>query len=233
LSLAPEHFSLYALTIEHGTPLGHWADRGLIPAPDPDLAAEMYELAGEKLSDAGYFQYEISNWAKTNSEFRMQNMDLKPRIFYSEIENPPFACRHNLQYWRNWPYLGFGAGAHGFAGGVRTSNVLAPGSYIKRLDNHVRLLEFPRTPATVSVKNINLPTEMGETMMMGLRLTREGVSRAAFSARFDQDLRTIYGAQIEKLMDWGLLEWAGQENDNLRLTKRGYLLGNQVFSEFV
>jgi len=231
LSLAPDHFSLYALTIEHGTPLGHWADQGLIPIPDPDLAAEMYELAAEKLSDAGYLQYEISNWAKTKS--RIPNLVPNHHAFHLDIENPSFVCQHNLQYWRNRPYFGFGAGAHGYVGGVRTSNVLAPGSYIKRLDKPMHSMQFPRTPATVSIRNIDLSTEMGETMMMGLRLTREGISRTAFRRRFNQDLQTIYGAQIKKLIDWGLLEWAGQENDSLRLTKRGYLLGNQVFSEFV
>ena len=97
LALAPEHFSLYALTLEHGTPLGSWAARGLIPEPDPDRAADMYELATEMLAQAGYAQYEISNWARENHE-----------------------CRHNVQYWRNQPYLGLGAGAHGFVNGMRT-----------------------------------------------------------------------------------------------------------------
>jgi len=228
LSLDSEHFSLYALTIEHGTPLGHWSERGLIPIPDPDLVAEMYELACEKLFAAGYLQYEISNWAKWDAEGKMVNS-----VSELGIENPKFSCRHNLQYWRNQPYFGFGAGAHGFVQGVRTSNVLAPGSYIKRLVQSSGQLEFPRTTATVSLRYIDLTTEMDETMMMGLRLTREGVSKTAFQTRFDQDLGTIYSVQIEKFIDWGLLEWAGPENNNLRLTRRGYLLGNQVFSEFV
>jgi oxygen-independent coproporphyrinogen III oxidase len=226
LSLAPEHFSLYALTIEHGTPLGHWAERGLIPVPDPDLAAEMYELAGEKLIAAGYKQYEISNWAKADPKLGRVRAE-------STIENPSFACRHNLQYWRNRPYFGFGAGAHGFVGGVRTANVLAPGSYLKCFAEPESALDFPRTPATVSVQNIDLATEMGETMMMGLRLTLEGVSRTAFQVRFDQGLNTVYRAQIEKYISWGLLEWAGVGDEILRLTRQGYLLGNQVFSEFV
>jgi len=228
LALSPEHFSLYALTIEHGTPLGRQAVLGLIPEPDPDLAAEMYELAGERLAETGYLQYEISNWAKGKIEEGMQNADI-----LSAPRSPQLACRHNLQYWRNQPYFGFGAGAHGFVGGFRTVNVLAPGSYIRRIHQAATHLTFPRTPATVSAQPIDLQTEMNETMMMGLRLTQTGVSRAAFQARFNQDLNSVFGEQIEKLIEWDLLEWSGLENDILRLTPHGYLLGNQVFCEFV
>ena len=113
ISLNPEHFSLYALTIEHGTPMGSWVNRGLLSEPDQDLAAEMYELAGDRLVSAGYEQYEISNWARQDTDGNL------------------LACQHNLQYWRNLPYLGCGAGAHGFAGRKRTENELDPGQYIQ------------------------------------------------------------------------------------------------------
>ncbi len=63
LGLHPDHISAYALTLEHGTPFGRWTARGLLPLPDPDLAAEMYEWASEAFDAAGYLQYEISNWA--------------------------------------------------------------------------------------------------------------------------------------------------------------------------
>ena len=228
LALSPEHFSLYALTIEHGTPLGRQAALGLIRAPDPDLAAEMYDLAGERLAEAGFMQYEISNWAQGKVESGMRNAET-----LSTPHSAHLACRHNLQYWCNRPYFGFGAGAHGFVGGFRTVNVLAPGSYIRRLQKATTPLSFPRTPATVSAQPIDRQTEMNETMMMGLRLTQTGVSRAAFKARFDQDMNSIFGEQIKKLIEWDLLEWAGLENDILRLTPHGYLLGNQVFREFV
>ena len=218
LNLAPEHFSLYALTLEQGTPMQNWADRGLIPEPDPDVAAEMYDLACDKLAATGYAQYEISNWARENGAAR---------------KNLKWACRHNLQYWRNQPYFGFGAGAHGFVDGFRTSTVLAPNAYIKTMLEATDFPNFPRTPATIDTQPIDRQTEMSETMMMGLDLTREGVSRSNFQTRFDQDFKEIFGSQIEKLVSWDLLEWAGVENDLLRLTPRGRLLGNQVFSEFI
>lgn len=209
LMLRPEHFSLYALTLEHGTPLAHWVSRGLLPAPDADLAADMYVWADERLKEEGYTQYEISNWAR-----------------------PGRACRHNLQYWRNQPYLGLGAGAHGYAAGVRTVNVLTPAGYIRRLGADALPLAFPRTPATVEVRRLSPIDEMAETMMMGLRLTREGVSRAAFARRFGHDMLAVYGAVIRRLVAQGLLVWS-EDGDRLRLTARGRLLGNWVFREFV
>lgn len=216
LELHPEHFSLYALTIEHGTPFGQWAERGLISMPDPDMAAEMYEWASEQMGNNGYAQYEISNWGK-------------------------LPCTHNLQYWRNLPYLGFGAGAHGYAGGKRTANVLSPASYIHRmrnltehaLNNPENSPKFPATPATQDLQPIDRSTEMGETMMVGLRLVQEGVSAQAFAQRFGQDLHQVYGKEIERLVSLGLLEWSGDEKDILRLTSRGRLLGNQVFMQFI
>jgi len=232
LKLEPEHFSLYALTIEEGTRMHHWAERGLIPIPNPDLAAEMYELAVEMLSASGYVQYEISNWAQSISDPRMGKTELGT-CDNSQSSALVWRCRHNLQYWRNQPYFGFGAGAHGFAGGVRTSNVLTPEMYIQRLGQPATLSEFPRTPATIHVQSIDPQTEMNETMMMGLRLTCEGVSRARFQARFHQDMTDVFGAQIEKLVSWGLLRWIGSDEDILCLTPRGRLLGNRVFREFI
>jgi len=220
LGLHPQHVSLYALSVEHGTPLSHWVGRGLLSDPDPDLQADMYEWASERLDRAGYAQYEISNWG-----YRNRNDDI-------------LACQHNLQYWRNKSYIGFGAGAHGFASRVRTANVLAPGTYIQRLtqapDGSTRPeLPFPRTPATQAFQPVDQQTEIGETMMMGLRLTREGVTRPTFMERFGLDLEEHFRKEIVELVAYGLLEWAGEGNEILRLTPRGRLLGNQVFMRFI
>lgn len=210
LGLKPEHLSLYALTVEHGTPFQHWTARGLVPLPDDDLAADMYEWAGERLAQAGFAQYEISNWATRRGETLL-------------------SCRHNLQYWRNQPYLGFGAGAHGYAGGYRTANVLGIRAYIERCQDETPR-EFPLGPALANAQPVDEHTAMGETMMVGLRLTEEGVSDADFARHFGKDLRAVYPKQIEMLSSQGLLEWF---DDRLRLTKRGHLLGNRVFREFI
>jgi oxygen-independent coproporphyrinogen III oxidase len=221
VDLAPEHLSLYALTIEHGTPFGRWAARGLLPIPDPDLAADMYEWASETLAGQGYGQYEISNWSK-----------------------PGFQCRHNLQYWRNQPYLGFGAGAHGGANGLRISNVLRIKTYIEHLspDHLISTLGFPLSPATVSQTRLIPHVEMQETLMLGFRLTEAGVSAKKFHARFGKNLMDVFGKEIDELIGLGLLEWVPVsgpspankgEGVRVRLTRRGRLLGNQVFMRFV
>ena len=224
LALHPEHLSLYALSLESGTPFGCWAARGLISTPDPDLSAEMYEWSSELLVGSGYAQYEISNWAKLSAGEQI-----------SATNSPAFACRHNLQYWRNLPYLGFGAGAHGYAAGARTANLLSPSAYIKQLGTIPEVKPpFPFSPANETSTSIDPQTEIGETMMMGLRLTREGISEEVFYNRFHTNLAEIFPEQIDRLIQWDLLEWASSHSRRvLRLTGRGRLLGNRVFAEFI
>jgi oxygen-independent coproporphyrinogen-3 oxidase len=210
--LAPDHISMYALTLEHGTPFGRWAARGLLPIPDPDLAAEMYEWAEEFLTSLGYIQYEISNWAFPGQE-----------------------SRHNLQYWRNLPYFGFGAGAHGSIDGIRYSNVLRIKTYIERLaltDNNPRpaSLPYPLSPAAVNHKRSPAHEAMQETMMLGLRLVHEGVSESAFRARFGLGIAEAFPQEVAELLRLNLLEW---QNNALRLTPHARLIGNQVFMRFV
>jgi len=230
LDLHPEHISSYALTLEHGTPFGRWASKGLLPLPDPDLAAEMYEWASETLEANGYVQYEISNWAMNGQKSKVEGqrgiLDVRPLT-------PAFACRHNLQYWRSLPYLAFGAGAHGYANGYRYSNVLRIKTYIERLanpDSRISNIEFPLSPATVNHHKQTLADEMSEYMLNNLRLVEAGVSDADFKSRFGRSLMDVYAAQIEELTRFGLLEWRGKAT---RLTQRGRLLGNQVFLRFV
>jgi oxygen-independent coproporphyrinogen III oxidase len=214
LALGPEHLSLYSLTVEHGTPFQHWTERGLIPASDPDLAADMYDLAEERLGGAGFKHYEISNWAR-----------LRPG-------GGDFACLHNLQYWRNQPYLGLGAGAHGYAGGYRTADVLGISAYIERMRDGAPQ-PFPATPATASLTPIDTGTDIEETMMVGLRLLEEGVSASDFQKRYGKRLADVYPQEIDRLARLGLLEWVGDMQDILRLTGKGHLLGNRVFMEFI
>lgn len=210
LKLNPEHLSLYALSVEQGTMMQRWLDRGLLNEIDPDLAADMYEWAGDRLEAAGFEQYEISNWARREHEGIL-------------------ACRHNLQYWRNHPYIGLGAGAHGYAGGLRIANETSIMGYIDMINNGIRR-EFPRSPATISEEFIDQKNEIAETMMMGLRLTSEGVSAIEFEKRFVKNLLQVYPKEIGELTRLRLLEWAG---DALRITKKGRILGNQVFMRFV
>jgi len=216
LALGPEHISCYALSLEHGTPMRAWVYRGLLPMPDPDLAAEMYEWASETLEANGYEQYEISNWARKDSSSKIQD------------SNPQLACRHNLQYWRNLPYLGFGAGAHGYADGYRYSDVLAPTAYIERMKGEPE--PFPFSPAMREKIPVTRADEMGEMMMMGLRLVKEGVRDADFRGRFGVGLEERYAKELQMLTAKQLIDWDGER---VRLTHGGRLLGNMVFREFV
>ena len=154
-----------------------------------------------------YQQYEISNWSKSD-----------------------YQCQHNLQYWRNQDYIGLGAGAHGFTNGYRYSNVLLPERYTELLKSDKFYGNFPHTPAVAKSVKVNQETEIADTLMIGLRLTQEGIGLEEFSKRFDIDMVTTYEAQIQKFSNFGLLEII---NDRLRLTEKGYFLSNAVIREFI
>lgn len=215
LDLEPDHISLYALSLEFGTPMHAWVGRGLLPGPDPDLAADMYTWACEVLEDAGFVHYEISNWARRRSP--------------SDGGRSDAACRHNLQYWRNLPYLGFGAGAHGCAGGRRYANVRSPRAYIRRVSQGIDF-DYPVSPAGVEQRRIPSAVEKNETMMLGLRLLDEGVDEAVFAARFGIGVREAFASPLARLERDGLIR---REDGRVRLTERAYFIANQVFCMFV
>jgi oxygen-independent coproporphyrinogen-3 oxidase len=230
VDLRPEHISAYALTLEHGTLFGRWSAKGLLPDPDPDLAADMYEWAGDFLESNGYVQYEISNWAKSNLEFNIQNSE--------------FMCRHNLQYWRSLPYLGLGAGAHGYANGYRYSNFLRIKTYIERLtaNRQPPTANFPLTPAAVHRHKQTLRDDMSEYMLNNLRLVQTGVLESDFQSRFGRGLSEVYPTEIEELIRLRLLERVAIGSPDhtpsnmqyaIRLTHSARLVANQVFIRFV
>ena len=111
VSTEPEHLSLYLLEIHEGTPLADQIFNGRRRVPDEELAAEMYELMIDRLVDAGYEQYEISNFAKSG-----------------------FESRHNTKYWRLDPVFGFGVSAHSFDGQQRYSNARDTADYVRRIE---------------------------------------------------------------------------------------------------
>ena len=215
--LRPPHISLYALTLEGGTPMEHSVSQGSLPTPDPDLAADMYALAEQQLDALGYRHYEISNWAA----------DGKLGL-------------HNIVYWRNEPYLGVGPGAHSSLADHRFSNLKPPREYIKRLQDHsgsLILLEgtaedaqaaIQSIPVVDTVEFIDRRLEMAETMMLGLRLDT-GVSVPAFEARFGASPIEAYREELNELLPTGLIEVA---DGSIRLTDRGRFLSNEVFVRF-
>lgn len=224
LALAPDHLSLYALTIEEGTPLGRRLEEGRVREPDPDTAADQYEAASEVLDAAGFRNYEISNWARPGQE-----------------------CRHNLTYWRNMPYLGLGAGAHSCFGGFRFSNVLLPGEYIRRVEAGTRAgspgrirTMFPNPSDTVrgaieamgpvaGIEAVGPETDLSDSLVLGLRLA-EGVDFAGLRERHGVDVRQRFAAAIGEMERLGLLE---VDQSGMRVTPMGRLVANEIFIRFL
>ncbi len=208
LAWQPEHISLYALTLEPGTSLEKRVARGMLPVPDADLAADMFELAQQRLPAAGLEQYEIASWAR-----------------------PGHQSQHNRQYWLNRPFLGFGAGAHGAAAGVRCWNVDPIETYIARMsDAAAGVAQWPLSAAAGGYETIGPALEMAETVILNLRLLQEGVQREAFARRFGQPLDAVFGPTIARLVARGLLT---DDGEAVRLTPAAVLVSNRVFVEFL
>ncbi|MFH1002814.1 MAG: coproporphyrinogen-III oxidase family protein, partial [Chloroflexota bacterium] len=142
LEMAPEHLSLYALSLEAGTPLERDIADGHLPALDPDLAADQYELAEDILAEHDYRHYEISNWGKEGRQ-----------------------CRHNLTYWHNQPYLGVGVAAHSYVDGHRRANT-------EDLDAYLAAFADGTQPLVAMDEAIGPELERAETVILGLRLCR-------------------------------------------------------------
>lgn len=204
--LDADHFSLYSLIVEEGTPLHQQVTRGSITVPDDDATASMYELAIERLDRAGYVQYEISNWAKPGTRASLL---------------PDQASHHNVAYWLNADYLAFGAGAHGHVYPRRWHDLLRVDEYIATGGRGVAPI--------AEIIELSAADLRAETMMMGLRLNT-GVSYAHFQDRCGVELLESYGQEVATLEATGLLI---QDDVGLRLTDRGRALGNQVFLQFL
>ncbi len=216
VELSPPHISMYCLTLEGGTPMEQAVAQGQTPQPDADLAADMYLAAQDIMRKEGYRHYEISNWSRNGLE-----------------------SRHNLAYWRNQPYLGVGPGAHSYLPPYRFSCIKSPRHYISLLSGGVTtrhavvedrdlLNRIKKIPTVEAVENIARKLEMAETMMMGLRLD-DGIGVADFTQRFGEAPAEAYADTIAELESLGLLT---ADEDSLRLTHKGRMLGNEVFSRF-
>lgn len=159
--------------------------RGLLPDVDPDVQADRYEIADELLTSAGYPWYEVSNFARPGHE-----------------------CRHNIHYWRNSDWWGFGPGAHSHIGGVRWWNVKHPRSYAQLLATGV-------SPAHAR-EVLSDRARHEEHVMLGIRL-REGIA-------IPMDAR----AEIDTLVGDGLIDATAAADGRAVLTLRGRLLADRV-----
>jgi oxygen-independent coproporphyrinogen III oxidase len=214
IDLSPTHLSIYGLTLGRKTTLANNIRSGLIPEIDEDLAGDMYTWLMRTLPDYGFKQYEISNWS----------MDNQLKVYQ---------CVHNIQYWKNHNYLGIGAGAHSHMNDWRWRNEDSIQKYISGL----RIKDNSPDGFHNAIAERNQLTKLDmvkETMMMGLRLTEEGINIEEFKKRFSVSLESIYDAQIKKLISLQLIEYVTfRRIKTLRLTEKGRAFGNRVFLEFV
>jgi len=195
IDVSPDHASLYLLELYPNAPLREaMARERWSLAPDDD-AADMYLAAMERLDGAGYEQYEISNVAR-----------------------PGRVGRHNLKYWQDGEWLGFGCGAHSTRGGSRWKNRSATGEYIDAVAaNHSLVVER---------RVLSAQEKAEEAAFTGLRLT-EGVDLREIRERYGIDLWSERRDALTQFIDVGILTY---DVGRLRLSRRGMLLANEVMA---
>ena len=223
LLLEPEHISAYSLIIEPETPFYKkyaqdvvLREKGETPLylPDEDLEYDMTKTTKELLEKCGYAHYEISNYAKKGYE-----------------------CKHNLGYWTRKEYLGFGLGAASLYQNIRFSNARDLKQYInmefKAISDKVSVEYLCKSLKEQSHKEViqllDKQTQMEEFMFLGLRMLR-GISKEAFRSVFDNSVDEVYGIQILKLKQEGLLD---ENNAYVFPTEYGIDLNNYVCASFL
>jgi putative oxygen-independent coproporphyrinogen III oxidase len=204
LTFQSPHMSIYNLTFEEGTPFHQEFRSGRMKPLSEEEEIAMAELIEEKLLSAGLHRYEISNYARSGCH-----------------------SRHNVNYWRCGDYLGLGAGAHSYKrvnlDGVfaeRWSNEKNPGRYITQVAESDH--------AVVQREEIDLAKAAGEFMFLGLRMT-DGISTKEFQARFGKPPAIFY----PQIANWLEGDFIVEQDGYLRLTKKGLMLANSIFVEFM
>ena len=203
LAFQPPHLSAYNLTFEEGTPFHHEYRAGNMSSLSEDAEIAMAELIETKLAAAGLLRYEISNYARPKSH-----------------------SRHNSNYWRGGDYLGLGAGAHSYRRnpdhrtGRRWSNEKNPAKYMAQVGEAHQ--------AIADLEELDRNKAAAEFMFLGLRMI-EGISPVVFRERFGEFPWEAF-PRIKDLIEATLLE---VRHGFLRLTKKGLLVANSIFVEFM
>ncbi|TDO13287.1 oxygen-independent coproporphyrinogen-3 oxidase [Bacillus subtilis] len=198
LSLDAEHYSVYSLIVEPKTVFYNLMQKGRLHLPPQEQEAEMYEMVMSRMEAHGIHQYEISNFAKAGME-----------------------SKHNLTYWSNEEYFGFGAGAHGYISGTRTVNVGPVKHYIDLIAEK----GFPYR----DTHEVTIEEQIEEEMFLGLRKTA-GVSKKRFAEKYGRSLDELFPSVLKDLAEKGLIH---NSESAVCLTHQGKLLGNEVFGAFL
>ncbi len=189
-----KHVSAYGLHIAINAPLLTRFPKNSPHYPTDESFEGMYEMLVAKLESAGFIQYEVSNFAR-----------------------PGFESIHNLAYWLNAEYYGFGVSAHRYIGGVRSSNWRSLARYMRDSDG------------CETHEQIDAATRLQEAIMLGLRM-RAGIDLDAFAAEHGVDLMQSARKPIEKFVDGGFLEI---QQGRLRITSRGVPVSNGIIAELI
>jgi len=198
ITLVPDHLSLYLLEVYPNAPLrDEMARARWSQAPDED-AETMYLSAMDRLEHAGLEQYEISNVAR-----------------------PGRQSRHNVKYWNDEQWVGFGCGAHSTHAGMRWKNVSSTDEYVARI--------AAGADVRTDLRRLSPEEQLGDALFMGLRLTC-GLDLARIRQRYGVDVWERYGSALAPFVEESLLV---HEPDCLRLTRRGMLLANEIMTVFV
>jgi putative oxygen-independent coproporphyrinogen III oxidase len=197
-SLDIPHFSGYSLIIEPKTVFYNQMRSGKLKVTGEDLEAEMYETLMNQMARNGFHQYEISNFSRKG-----------------------FESKHNLTYWNNEWYYGFGAGAHSYVNGYRRANYGPLKKYMGPLAlNSLPIMEEHLVPKL---------EQMEEEMFLGLRKTK-GVSFSTFENKYGVSALEFFNKPISELLERKLVE---VDDGRIFLSKKGRFLGNEVFQSFI
>ena len=191
-ALSPEHISVYGLILEEGTPFYNF--KGTLTFPSEDEECDMYYTAASMLRELGYSHYEISNYSKSGYE-----------------------SRHNLNYWRDGEYLGFGVAAYSYYNGMRFGNCSDINEYL-RSDSSVAYSE-----------RIDEVARRYEYAMLALRLS-EGICLSDYRDKFGIDFLKGREMKISELERLGYLV---VDVDRLYLTEKGFYVSNLILSELL
>ncbi|EOS7798061.1 oxygen-independent coproporphyrinogen III oxidase [Enterococcus hirae] len=198
LALDLPHYSLYSLILENKTMFMNWVRQGRLELPDQETETRMFEETIQAMEKKGHHQYEISNFGLEGHE-----------------------SKHNLMYWNNDHYFGFGAGASGYLGNKRYRNKGPIQHYLRPL----RAGELPVLETEVLLRE----NQIEEEMFLGLR-KKIGISKQHFYERYQQTIESLYSKVLTDLEKEGLLV---NESDRIYLTPKGTFLGNEVFERFL
>lgn len=244
--LKPEHISLYSLIIEENTPFNTYLEKGIIDEFDESEFIEMYRLSVDRMSKNGYRQYEISNYYRESTVFFDKNVDEKSRnniidsktseneisqskenenkVSKNEIGEKKslidkivdYTCKHNIKYWKQEEYFGFGISASGYLNSKRYTNVSSYREYKAFIDSGRLPVEFEEVISNIDSYN--------ESLMLGLRMN-DGVNMKIFESINDLENRDRILCNIENLVDDG---YASVEEGRLKLSQFGREIANSI-----